>query len=133
MRLLVAAVAALLLSRLRISIRTGGMNREGNARASISRCHTGLETFGRHDGNDDLGPLGRLAHDDRMPAVTMPAPVALRGVEPFDDHLLWSESGPQDHQSLNDLLAVVGGSAMAAGDASHVTGFVENFAEDRDA
>jgi hypothetical protein len=109
------------------------MNTQANAKASVTRCHHGLqETFDHHHGSDDLGPLGGLEFDGGAPAVTMPAPVADRGVELFDHH--WGESGAshQDRQSPNDLLSVIGGSAMAAGDASVVTGFVENFAEDRD-
>src|SRR5262249_47210533 len=53
-----------------------------------------------------------------------------RDVELFDHHLVWGETGAW-HQSPNDLLSVSGGSAMAAGDASVVTGFVENFSEGR--
>ena len=112
------------------------MNTQANAEASVSRYHPGLrETFDHHDrdhhdGNDDLGPLGGLEYDDRAPAVTMPAPLANPGVEPFNDHLVQGESGQQNHQGANELLAVVGGSAMAAGDRTVATGFVENFAED---
>jgi hypothetical protein len=118
-----------------LQISIGGMNTQAKAKASVTMCHLGLqETFDHHDGNDDLGPLGGLEIDDRAPAVTMPAPVAYRGVELFDHHLVWGETGAwhQDHQSPNDLLSVSGGSAMAAGDTSVVTGFVQNFAEDRD-
>jgi len=110
------------------------MNTEANAKASARGCHLSpQETFDRHDGNDDLGPLGGLEYDDGAPAVTTPALVAYRGVELFDHHPVWGERGAwhQDHQSPNDLLAVIGGSAMAAGEASDVTGFVDNFAEDR--
>jgi hypothetical protein len=110
------------------------MNTQANAKASVAMCHLGLqERFDHHDGHDDLGPLGGLEFDDRGPAVTMPAPVAYRGAELFDHHLVWGETGAwhQDQQSPNDLLSVNGGSAMAVGDASVVTGFVENFAEDR--
>jgi hypothetical protein len=109
------------------------MNTEANAEASARTCHPGLETFDLHDGNDDLGPLGGLEYDDRAPAATMPAPVAYSGMELFDHDLVWGESGAwhQDDQSPNGLLAVIGGSAMAAGEASAVTGLVENFAEDR--
>ena len=109
------------------------MNTEANAKASARGCHLGpQETFDRHDGNDDLGPLGGLEYDDGAPAVTTPAPVA-PGVELFDHHLVWGEPGAhhQHHQSPNGLLAVIGGSAMAAGEDSDVTGFVDNFAEDR--
>jgi hypothetical protein len=84
------------------------MNSQANAKASVSRCHPGLqETFDQHDGdhhdgNDDLGPIGGLEYADRAPAVTTPAPLAYPGVEPFDDHLAWGESGQQDHQGAND-------------------------------
>jgi hypothetical protein len=109
------------------------MNTQANAKASVAMCHLGRqETLDHRDGNHDLGPHGGLESDDRGPAVTVPAPVAYRGVELFDHHLVRGETGGwhQDHQSSNDLLSVIGGSAGAAGDASVVTGFVENFAED---
>jgi hypothetical protein len=110
------------------------MNTEANAKAFARGGHLGpQETFDRHDGNDDLGPLGGLEYDDGAPAVTTPAPVACPGVELFDHHLVWGERGHHQHdQSPDSLLAVIGGSAMAAGEASDVTGFVDNFAEDRD-
>jgi hypothetical protein len=101
------------------------MNTQANAKASVTMCHLGLqETFDHHDDNDNLGPLAGL---DPAPAVTMPA------MELFDHHRVWGETGAwhQDHQSPNDLLSVSGGSAMAVGDATVVTGFVENFAEDK--
>jgi hypothetical protein len=110
------------------------MNPQANAKASARGCHLGpQETFDRHDGNDDLGPLGGLEYDDGAPAVTTPAPVAYPGVELFDHHLVWGDPGAhqQHDQSPDGLLAVIGGSAMAAGEASDVTGFVDNFAEDR--
>jgi hypothetical protein len=110
------------------------MNTEANAQASARGCHLGpQETFDRHDGNDDLGPLGGLEYDDSARAVTTPAPVASPGVELFDHHLVWGEPGAwrQHDQSPDGLLAVIGGSAMAAGDSSAVTGLVDNFAEDR--
>ena len=110
------------------------MNTEANAKAFARGCHLGpQETFDRHDGNDDLGPLGGWDYDDRAPAATMPAPVAYRGMDLFHHHHLWDErgGGHQHHQSPDGLLAVIGGSAMAAGEASDVTGFVDNFAEDR--
>jgi hypothetical protein len=84
------------------------MNTQANAKASVSRCHPGLqETFDQHDGdhhdgNDDLGKIGGLEYADRAPAVTTPAPLAYSGVEPFDDHLAWGESGQKDHQGAND-------------------------------
>jgi hypothetical protein len=103
------------------------MNTEANTKASARGCHLGQqETFDRHDGNDDLGPFVGLEHDGR-------APVAHPGVERFDHHRVWGEhgGGHQHHQSPDGLLAVIGGSATAAGEASDVTGFVDNFAEDR--
>jgi hypothetical protein len=110
------------------------MNTEANAKASARGCHLGpQETFDRHDGNDDPGRLGGLEHADRASAVTTPAPVAYPRVELFDHHLVWGEPGAhhQHDQSPDGLLAVIGGSAMAAGENSDVTGFVDNFAEDR--
>jgi hypothetical protein len=110
------------------------MNTEANAKASARGCHPGPpETFDRHDGNDDLGPPRGLDYDDGAPAVTTPAPVADPGVELFDHHLVSGEPGAhhQHDQSPDGLLAVIGGSAMAAGEASDVAGFVDNFAEDR--
>jgi hypothetical protein len=103
------------------------MNTQANAKASVRK------TFDHDDGNDDLGPLGGWDYDDRAPAATMPAPVAYRGMDLFHHHHLWDErgGGHQHHQSPDGLLAVIGGSAMAAGEASDVTGFVDNFAEDR--
>lgn len=107
------------------------MNTQANAKASFRKCHPDQQkTVDHDDGNDDFGPLGGWVYDDRGPAVTMPAP---RGIDVFDHHHVWDErgGGHQHHQSSDGLLAVIGGSAMAAGDASAVTCFVENFAEDR--
>jgi len=103
------------------------MNTQANAKASVRK------TFDHDDGHDNLGPLGGWDYDDRAPAATMPAPVAYRGMDLFHHHHLWDErgGGHQHHQSPDGLLAVIGGSAMAAGEASDVTGFVDNFAEDR--
>ena len=70
------------------------------------------------------------------------ASVAHRGMDLFDHRHGGEERGDgrQHHQSpatasgpQNDLIAVIGGSAMAAGDASAVSGFVENFAADQGA
>jgi hypothetical protein len=110
------------------------MNTEANGKASVRGWHPGPpETFDRHDANDDLGPPGDLEYDDRPSAVTTPAPVADPGVELFDDPLVSGEPGTwhQHQESPDGLLAVIGGSATAAGEASDVTGFVDNFAEDR--
>jgi hypothetical protein len=72
----------------------------------------------------------------------MPASVAHRGMDLFDHRHGGEERGDghQHHQSpatasdpQDGLIAVVGGSAMAAGDASAVSGFVENFAADQGA
>jgi hypothetical protein len=110
------------------------MNPQANAKASVPNCDPGQqETFDHDDGDDGVGSLGGWDYDDRTPAVTMPAPVAYRGMDLFDHHHVWDERGGehQHHQSPDGLLAVIGGSAMAAGEASDVTGFVDNFAEDR--
>ena len=107
------------------------MKTQASTKASVTMCHLGLQDwFHHHDGSDDLGPLGGLEFDDRGPAVTMPAPVTYRSVELFDHHLVQGDGWHQDQESPSDLLSVNGGSAMAAGDATVVTGFVENFAED---
>jgi hypothetical protein len=111
------------------------MNTEANAKASVRGCHLGpQETFDHDDGRGGLDPLGRWDYDDRAPAVTMPAPVAYRGMDLLDHHHVRDERGDghQHHQSPDDLLAVIGGSATAAGNASAATGFVENFAEGGD-
>jgi hypothetical protein len=103
------------------------MNTQANAKASVRK------TFDHDDGHDNLGPLGGWDYDDLAPEVTMPAPVAYRGMDLFDHHHLWDErgGGHQNYQSPDGLLAVIGGSATAAGEVTAVTGFVENFAEDR--
>jgi hypothetical protein len=70
------------------------------------------------------------------------ASVAHRGMDLFDHRHGGEERGDghQHHQSpatasdpQDGLIAVIGGSAMAAGDASAVNGFVENFVVDQGA
>jgi hypothetical protein len=83
-----------------------------------------------------------MKHGHGNDGLAMPASVAHRGMDLFDHHHGWEErsDGHQHHQSpanapdpLDGLLAVIGGSAMAAGDASAVSGLVENFAADKGA
>ncbi|TAI67706.1 hypothetical protein [Bradyrhizobium sp. Leo170] len=110
------------------------MNTQADAKASFRKCHPEQQrTFDHDDGHTDFGPLGGEVYDDRGPAVTMPVSVTYRGIDVFDHHHVWDErgGGHQHHQSPDGLLAVIGGGAMAAGEASDVTGFVDNFAEDR--
>jgi len=85
-----------------------------------------------------------MKHDHGNDGLTMPAAVAHRGRDLFDRSHEGEERGDghqhhhdhHHHQSAVDapdpqdgLVAVVGGSAMAAGEATAVTGFVENIAE----
>jgi hypothetical protein len=81
-----------------------------------------------------MNTQARWNYDDRAPAAAIPAPVADRSMDLFNRHG-WDErgGGHHHHQSPDGLLAVIGGMATAAGEASAVTGFVENFAEDRGA
>jgi hypothetical protein len=91
-----------------------------------------------------------MKHDHGNDGPAMPASVAHRGRDLFDRSHEGEErgGGHQDHQDHHDhqhqhhqgpvdapdpqdgLVAVIGGSAIAAGEASAVTGFVENFAQD---
>ena len=92
-----------------------------------------------------------MKHDHGNDGLTMPASAAHRGRDLFDRGHEGEERGGghqhhhghdhyhhhHDHQSPVDgpdsqdgLVAVIGGSAIAAGEATAVTGFVENFAED---
>lgn len=85
-----------------------------------------------------------MKHDHGNNGLAMPAAVAHRGRDLFDRSHESEErdGGHQHHQDhhhhqspvdapdpQDGLVAVVGGSAMAAGEATAVTGFVENFAE----
>jgi hypothetical protein len=83
-----------------------------------------------------------MQHGHGNDGLAMPASVAHRGMDLFDQRPGWEErdGGHHHHQSpatapdpQDGLLAVIGGSAVAAGDASAVTGFVENFAADEGA
>jgi hypothetical protein len=83
-----------------------------------------------------------MKHGHGNDGLAMPASVAHRGMDLFDHRHGGEERGDghQHHQSpatasdpQDGLIAVVGGSAMAAGDASAVSGFVENFAADQGA
>ena len=79
-------------------------------------------------------------HGNDSPAT--PSSAAHRGVDLFDHHHGWEERHDGHHHghspaSVPDpqdgLVAVIGGSAIAAGDASAVTGIVENVAMDKGA
>jgi hypothetical protein len=87
-----------------------------------------------------------MKHDHGNDGLAMPAAVAHRGRDLFDrshegkergsghqhhhDHDHHHHQSPMDAPDPQDgLVAVVGGSAMATGEATAVTGFVENFAE----
>jgi len=83
-----------------------------------------------------------MKHGHGNDGLAMPASVAHRGMDLFDHRHGWEErnDGHQHHQSPanapdppDGLIAVVGGSAMAAGDGSAVSGFVENSAADQGA
>jgi hypothetical protein len=78
-----------------------------------------------------------MKHGHGNDGLAMPASVAHRGMDLFDHRRGGEERGDghQHHQSpatasdpQDGLIAVIGGSAMAAGDASVVSGFVESFA-----
>ena len=88
-----------------------------------------------------------MKHDHGTDGPAMPASVAHRGRDLFDDSHQREERGgghqhhhDQDHghhqspvaspDPQDGLVAVIGGSALAAGEATAVTGFVENFAQD---
>jgi|SRR5882757_543161 hypothetical protein len=88
-----------------------------------------------------------MKHDHGNDSLAMPAAVAHRGRDLFDrshegeergsghqhhhDHDHHHHQSPMDAPDPQDgLVAVVGGSAMATGEATAVTGFVENFAQD---
>jgi hypothetical protein len=103
------------------------MHTQANAKPALVKVHPGRhEAFDRDHGNDSPGQLGGWDHDD--------------GVALFDHRHGWGEraDGHHHHPSpahapdpQEGLVAVIGGSATAAGETSAVTGFVENFAEDR--
>jgi hypothetical protein len=88
-----------------------------------------------------------MKHDHGNDGLAMPASGAHRGRDLFDhghegeergdghqhhhDHQHHHHQSPVDAPDPQDgLVAVVGGSAIAAGEATAVTGFVENFAQD---
>ena len=103
------------------------MHTQANAKPALVKVHPGRhEAFDRDHGNDDPSQLGGWDHDD--------------GVTLFDHRHGWDEraDGHHHHPSAahapdfpEGLVAMIGGGATAAGEASAVTGSVENFAEDR--
>jgi hypothetical protein len=81
-----------------------------------------------------------MKHGHGNDGPAMPAAVAHRGMDLFDQRHGGEERGDghHHHQSpanasdpQDGLIAVIGGSAMAVGDASAVSGLVENFAADQ--
>ena len=115
------------------------MNTQAKAMASLHKFHRAFDHEHGH-GNDDGCQFGGWGRSDGAPSVVIPAPVAHRDVDLFDHRHGWEErdGGHQHQQGLanssdpqDGLIAVIGGSATAVGESSAVTGFVENFAEDR--
>jgi hypothetical protein len=106
------------------------MSTQGNAKAPGHNCHPGQRNGVKHDdGNDDRGPLGGWGHD------------AQRGMDLFDHRHGWEEPHGRHHHHdglasapapADGLIAIIGGSAIAAGESSAVTGFIQNFAEHND-
>jgi hypothetical protein len=106
------------------------MSTQANAKASDRNVHPGQHDRVDHDdGNDDRGPLGGWGHNVH------------RGIDLFDHRHGWQEPegghhhhhGPENAPAPADgLIAVIGGSAVAAGESSAATGFIENFAEHED-
>jgi hypothetical protein len=99
------------------------------------------EAFDHDYGNDELDQFVRWGHHDSAPSIATSEPLGHRSVDLFDHHHGWEEcgGGHQPHQGAansaapqDGLIAVIGGSAAAAGDASAVSGFVENLAEDKE-
>ncbi len=83
-----------------------------------------------------------MKHGHGNDGPAMQASVAHRGMDLFDQRHGWEERGDghYHHQSpanasdsQDGLVAVIGGSTMAVGNASAVAGFVENFAADEGA
>src|SRR5262245_9592121 len=106
------------------------MSTQANAKASGRNFHPGQHKGDEHDdGNDDRGRLGGWGHD------------AQGGMDVFDHRQVWQEPdgrhhhhhGPESAPAPSDgLIAVIGGGAVAAGESSAVTGFIQNFAEHKD-
>lgn len=87
-----------------------------------------------------------MKHDHGNDGLAMPARLAHRAMDLFDHRHAWDESGDRHHDQYSPatvsapqdgpqdgMTAVIGGSAMAVGDATAVTGLVENFAVDQGA
>jgi hypothetical protein len=82
-----------------------------------------------------------MKHGHGNDGLAIPASVAHRAMDLFDHRYGWDERGDgHRHESpatasapQDSLTAVIGGSAVAVGDASAVSGFVENFAADHGA
>lgn len=82
-----------------------------------------------------------MKHGHGNDGPTTPASVVHRGADLFDHRHGWEERHDGHHHESpasapdpqDGLVAVIGGSAIAVGDASAVTGFVENVAIDKGA
>jgi len=106
------------------------MSMQVNAKAFGSNCRPGKHDRVDHDDdNDDRGPFGGSSQG------------AHRGMDLFDHRHDWQEPDGRHHQPRgmerasapeDGLIAVVGGSAMAAGESCAVTGFIQNFADHKD-
>jgi len=106
------------------------MSTPANAKASGRQCHPGQQDGVDHDDvNDDRSPLGGSGRD-AQPVMDL-----------FDHRHGWEEPDGRHHHhqgplsapdAEHGLIAVIGGSAIAAGEASAVTGFIQNFAEHKD-
>ena len=104
------------------------MSTQANANASGRNFHPGQHHRIDHD-DDNENRDGGWGHD------------AHRGMDLFDHHHGWQEPvGSQHHHHGSEsapapadgLVAVIGGGAIAAGEYSAVTGFIQNFAEHED-
>jgi hypothetical protein len=106
------------------------MSTQANAKASGRQCHPGQQDgVDHHDVNDDRSPLGGWGHD------------AQRGTDLFDHRHGSEEPDGRHHHhhspvsapdAEDGLITGIGGSAIAAGESSAVTGFIQNFAEHKD-
>jgi len=95
------------------------MHPQANAKPFVGRFHAGRQkAFDDDHGNDDF------SH---------------RGAHLFGHHPMWHDDGHQHHRGSTNsaedpgdgMTALIGGSAVAAGEASAVAGWIENFAADR--
>lgn len=100
--------------------------------------HADTEAYGRRFHSDQREAAGQ-GRQDSSPAGHIPPhrsddDASHRNADLFDDHRAW-DMQPHHHDPApdtpHDMVAVLGGSAAAAGDDTAASGLVENFAEDR--